>query len=292
MLSDWGDLQTLLAIANSGSLSAAARQLGTSQSTISRRLQAIERKLDRQIFVRAAGGVLSTTDAGAAVVAAADRMRSAFEEAAGYLSGLEAPLRVATCEVMARSMVVPMLASWASLRGEPADLAVHDDLFCLPDDAFDVLVTPLESAPDDMVGQRVAALQWGLFASPAYLQEHPLQTGQAGLDGHLVVRSSGSLADIAACRWFDSLGGRAILKSSSPAAQLDAAAAGAGIALLPRIIAGSDARLVELDFPGTPTSDVWMAARRAAAARPKTAAFLKWARGYFAGRSSGDGRRG
>ena len=42
MISDWNDLQTLLAIAECGSLSAAARALGVSQSTVSRRLQSIE----------------------------------------------------------------------------------------------------------------------------------------------------------------------------------------------------------------------------------------------------------
>lgn len=281
MISDWGDLQTLHAIAAAGSLSAAARRLGLSQSTISRRLQAVEQRLDQQIFVRGSDGSLSLTVAGKALVDAAERMQAAFADAARTLEAAAAPIRVATCEVVARAVVVPLLAEWSSQGMGAADVAVHDDLFMLADDAFDVLVTPLESAPEDMAGRRIARLEWCLFASPAYLARHPLDPACRNLEGVAVIHSSGSLADLAACQWFKALGGRPVLSASSPAAQLEAAAAGTGIALLPRAIATDDPRLVEIDFPGTPVSDVWMVARRASAARPKVAAFLKWSRRQF-----------
>src|SRR5690606_14666919 len=133
-----------------------------------------------------------------------------------------------------------------------------------------------------MVGQRIAVLKSGLFASPAYLSAHPLAPGQTNLAGHRVIGASGSLADIAACRWFSALGGEAAFSASSPAAQQEAAAAGSGIALLPEAVASADSRLVKIDFPGAPESDVWMVARRPVAAQPRVAAFLKWFRRRFA----------
>jgi DNA-binding transcriptional LysR family regulator len=65
----------------------------------------------------------------------------------------------------------------------------------------------------------------------------------------------------------------------------DLAAHGVGIALLPRLAAAGDRRLMELAFSGLPTSDVWMVARRAAAERRQVAAFLKWSRRNLKDRS-------
>ena len=57
---DWDDLETELAIVRGGSLSAAARALGTTQPTVGRRLEALERRLDAKLFEREAGGMRPT----------------------------------------------------------------------------------------------------------------------------------------------------------------------------------------------------------------------------------------
>jgi len=281
VISDWSDFQTVLAIARKGSLSGAARELGLSQSTVSRRLQGIERRLNRQVFVRDSGGDLSLNETGKALVAAAERMDAAFRSSAEALSGVEAPVRVATCEVVAKAFLVSTLSAWTTQTGGAADLSVHDDLFHLPDDAFDVLVTPLESAPENMVGHRVVTLNWGVYASPRYIRECGFSPGQSNLSGYRVIRSSGSLAGVAACAWFEALGGQPVFSASSPAAQMEAAAAGTGFALLPEAIAMDDPRLVRVDVDDTPTSQVWMVARRAVQEQPRVAAFLKWSRQHF-----------
>lgn len=64
MISDWSDLQTVLAISEAGSLSGAARALGVNQSTISRRLRSIEASLDRAVFARTEDGGLVPDAAG------------------------------------------------------------------------------------------------------------------------------------------------------------------------------------------------------------------------------------
>ena len=282
MISDWSDLQTILSISRAGTLSAAARELGLSQSTMSRRLQAIERRLDERIFVRRDDGTLVPTTSASALIAAAKKMQSIFVDTQSTLRAADTPVRIATCEVIAKALLNSPLSEWLGQAEASVELSVHDDLFSLADDSFDVLVTPLESAPDDMVGQRIASLKWGLFAAPDYLAARPLQPDATDLEGCRVIRSSGSLADVAACRWFNSLGGQPTLSASSPAAQQDAAAAAAGIALLPEILAQGDRRLVQIDFPGAPSSDVWMVTRRSTAMQPRVATFLKWSRRHFA----------
>ena len=71
----WDDLKTVLAIAEAGSLSGAARGLGVSHATVFRRLGAIEDRFGVKLFDRDAGGY-TPTPAGEDVAQAAKRMES------------------------------------------------------------------------------------------------------------------------------------------------------------------------------------------------------------------------
>jgi len=58
---DWDDYQYFLAVAGSGSVSAAARRLGQSHSTVLRRLDKLETALDVRLFERFQTGYVLTT---------------------------------------------------------------------------------------------------------------------------------------------------------------------------------------------------------------------------------------
>ena len=70
---DWNDLKFALAVARHGSLSAAARALGTTQPTVSRRLAGLERKTGVKLFERSKDG-LTPTQLGAALTDGLDLM--------------------------------------------------------------------------------------------------------------------------------------------------------------------------------------------------------------------------
>src|ERR1700679_3009825 len=57
---DWNDVRTYLAVAESGSLNAAARLLGMTQPTISRRMEEFEYRLKARLFERTSRGVMLT----------------------------------------------------------------------------------------------------------------------------------------------------------------------------------------------------------------------------------------
>ncbi len=281
MISDWGDLQTILSIARNGSLSAAARQLGLSQSTLSRRLQAIETRLDRQLFERGADGRFIANDTGAILIAAATRMNEDFEKANLALTGVRMPIRLASCEVVAKSIVMPMLSAWTTQNGAQVELGVYDNLFDLPSADFDVLVTPLESAPDDMIGRHIGNIQWGLYRARNARFSTTNSDCESGLDGFAVIRASGSLAEIGVYRWFTELGGSVALSASSPMAMMEGCRQGTGIALLPRGLADGDDRLERLDVASPPASHVWILVRKATARQRRVRQFLNFAYGHF-----------
>lgn len=214
------------------------------------------------------------------MIETARRIRELVGESNARLGGAVIPLRIASCEVLSRSHAAPLLAQWSAESGQPGDLSVYDNLFELPKDSFDVIVTPLESAPDDMIGRRIGRLHWGLFASEAYLAGHPFAAGSPSLAGHDVVHPSGSLAEVHPYRWLMERSGRVTFSSSSPLLQRDAAIAGAGIALLPETMVERDGSLVRLQPGGQlPITDIWMISRKDARARPSVASFLEWAHG-------------
>lgn len=64
---NWDDLKILLAVARTGSLSRAASRLEMDQSTVGRRLSALEAALDTRLFLRSSSG-LALSEAGAALL--------------------------------------------------------------------------------------------------------------------------------------------------------------------------------------------------------------------------------
>src|SRR5438128_8719024 len=60
-LNDWDDLRVFLAVARAGSFTEAARQLGTVQSTVGRRIEKLERGLGSKLFLRHRSGMKLTS---------------------------------------------------------------------------------------------------------------------------------------------------------------------------------------------------------------------------------------
>jgi DNA-binding transcriptional LysR family regulator len=92
---DWDDLKILLAVSRSGSLNAAAIQLGIDQATVSRRLAALEAALGAILFIRGRAGLSPTSAGDAAIERAieiearairlAEEVGSANQEASGLV---------------------------------------------------------------------------------------------------------------------------------------------------------------------------------------------------------------
>ncbi len=79
MALDWDDFRLLLAVAKSGSASGAGRSLGINQSTVSRRISALEQRVEVRLFEPLPSG-LALTAAGEEVLAAAERMEREVEQ--------------------------------------------------------------------------------------------------------------------------------------------------------------------------------------------------------------------
>jgi DNA-binding transcriptional LysR family regulator len=78
---EWNDFRVILALGRAGSVAGAARVLGVEGSTVSRRLAAAEQAMEAVLILRG-GRAFAFTEAGKAVLAAAETMDAAVGEAA------------------------------------------------------------------------------------------------------------------------------------------------------------------------------------------------------------------
>jgi DNA-binding transcriptional LysR family regulator len=104
MMLPWDDLQSFLAIARHGTLSAAARALGVTQTTMGRRLTAMEGRAGARLLSRTPGGFV-LTPAGEAVMGNVERIEAEALAVERRITGrdirLEGVVRVTSVEILA-----------------------------------------------------------------------------------------------------------------------------------------------------------------------------------------------
>jgi molybdate transport repressor ModE-like protein len=126
---DLAALEVLLAVARSGSLNSAARQIGISQQAVSARIRAIEAQTGVTLVLRTPRGS-SLTDEGAVIAEWAARL---LDVAAGLDAGIAAlradrrsHLRVSSSSTIAEQLLPRWLASFRAAAAEPAGGTIPD----------------------------------------------------------------------------------------------------------------------------------------------------------------------
>ncbi|MEM1005141.1 MAG: LysR family transcriptional regulator [Pseudomonadota bacterium] len=111
---DWSLIQSFLAVAETGSLSAAARQLDRSQPTLGRQIQTLEADLNVSLFDRHARG-LNLSEVGQQLLPMAQEMHGAMSAfsmvAAGQSQQLEGTVRITASVFASHHLLPPILAS-------------------------------------------------------------------------------------------------------------------------------------------------------------------------------------
>lgn len=170
---DWSRLQAFLAVAETGSLSAAARRLNASQPTIGRQVRALEAELGAALFRRQARG-MALTDTGAALLAPVQAMREGAETAALTAAGreqrLEGTVRI-TASVAMSILHLPSIL--ADLRqAEPRiqiELAPSDATSNLLFREADIAVRMYRPVQQELVTRHIGDVPISIFAARRYI---------------------------------------------------------------------------------------------------------------------------
>jgi DNA-binding transcriptional LysR family regulator len=197
-LDDWNLLRSFIAVYETGTLTEAARRLGTTQPSVGRHVRELEGSLGEALFARLPGRLRPTERAHALhnVVAA---MRASVLEAERLFADAREVLvgcvRVAASEVYATHVIAPILARLLAEQPElEIELSVSNRADNLLRRDADIAVRFFRPEQDDVIATHVGHTELGLFAHEDYLACHgepngfelPAQAFVAGFDRETV----------------------------------------------------------------------------------------------------------
>lgn len=185
---DWRALQDVVAVAETGSLSAAARRLNVSQPTVGRRIEQLEHRLGAVLFNRTAQG-LSLTKVGESILSHAKSMEEealAIERAAtGANQQLQGNVRISLVEDLGIYWLPKKLGEFHEQYPQLV-IEVHIDnqnVNLLRREA-DIAVRLARPDQADLICRKVGELNFGLYASQSYLDKHGVPEKPQDLKEH------------------------------------------------------------------------------------------------------------
>jgi DNA-binding transcriptional LysR family regulator len=251
----WQEMAVFVRVAESGSLSRAARELKLSQPSISRIVGTLEARLDTTLLLRTTRSI-SLTEAGNLYLERAKYLLAEMEEAEQATRGVDSlhgVIRLATPVLYGTRVIIPALATFLARHPDlRVEMIMSDARQNLITDGVDVAIRlavgPLE---DSTFGaRRLALVERLVVAAPAYLSAHGEPANPAELARHDCIVQHGlfgreswrfthnqtvTSVDVSAKLWINSAPGI-----------LAAAVAGLGIALATRVMAGEELRTGQL----------------------------------------------
>lgn len=266
---NWDDLRIFLAVARAGNLAKAAKKLRVDQSTVSRRIAQLEYSLGASLFERSHTG-LSLNSFGQHLLMSAEAMDNGFASLTAALdqqnSAPHGTVRIGTMEGIASlylsSRLVPFNKSFPGIIVELVTSA--QQLYVTRREA-DVFLGFFKPPGKGLDAELMGRFALHLYIADSYIERHGLPTSVEDLAQHSFVGYIDDLIQIDAVRWLEDAVERPkiVFHSSSMVAQMFAAAAGAGIVLLPefadaqrfglRRLLGDDVRI---------TRDLWLSVHR------------------------------
>ncbi|MCA6111191.1 LysR family transcriptional regulator [Bradyrhizobium cenepequi] len=188
------EYEAAVAVAKHRNFRAAALELGTSPTSLSSTIRALEARIGVQLFNRTTRSVALTATGEtfiSRVSASVTEIRQAIEEAQGKAQEPSGTLRINSSISAAHEILLPLIAEF--LRRYPAmtvDLVTETRLVDIVLKGFDAGIRVHDSVPADMVAIRLGySLDFTVVGSPDYLARHPAPTTPAELMNHCCIRA-------------------------------------------------------------------------------------------------------
>lgn len=250
-MDDWNELQLVLAVQRTGTLTGAAKMLGIDHSTAFRRLNALETRLGVRLFERLPGGAYQATPAGGRMAAAAERMEDEAlainRDIAGRDHRLSGRLRVTSSETLAYRILTRHLAAFRQAHpGIIVELVVDNRVLSLSRREADIALRPMRPKEGDLWGRKLASVAWTVYGAVGYLQGNGgTVSSLEDLRRHPLIGWEETVGGIMAADWLNRAvsGETVVYRTNSLINQFVAAKAGIGLALLPCYLGDGDSGL-------------------------------------------------
>lgn len=264
---DWTLIRSFLAVAEAGSLSAAARATGISQPTLGRHIQAIEAAVQVPLFTRTAQGQ-ALTEAGQALLPAARAMQAAAAELAltakGHAAGIEGTVRITASRVVSHVILPKVLARIrAEEPGIQIDLVPSDTTENLMFGEADIALRMYRPTQPDLVARQIGELPLGLYAARSYLDRRGRPASVDDLMHHDFIGQDRMDQIIRVMRMMGMEVGRSFfpVRCDDPLTYVELVRAGCGLGGILRAVGDAEPALERIDvIPDLPRLPVWLTA--------------------------------
>ncbi len=217
---DWDLCKTFVAVAEKGSLAAAARQLRSSHPTVGRKVAALERQLGTRLFARSDQGLVADR-AGPQIpracrcdgrCCAARGIRGVCDRPSGARRGQDIDRRDAR-RALADAAHGRFLREHDHLQIE---IITHPFPASVRRREADVVLRPVDAGDENLVGRRIGRLGTGFYVSRDYAARRKLPERRDEWKGHSVIGFADRASNADLARWSDNItrarhGGDALL---------------------------------------------------------------------------------
>ncbi len=249
---NWDFYRTLLAVLQHGSLSAAARELGLTQPTIGRHIDALEEAIGARLFVRSTNGLIAT-DAALELKPYAETLAATsaalLRTASGHRERVAGTVRISASEVIGvevlPSIIAPLMEAHPDLDIE---LSASDTVEDLLSRAADIAIRMAEPTQEALVVRRIGDIPLGFHAHRRYLERNGTPRTLADLCAHRLVGFDRQTAYVRTMvKRFPLADDLSFgFRTDSTLAQLSAIRAGLGIGICQTGLASRDPDLVHV----------------------------------------------
>lgn len=279
---DWNDLRAFLAVARGGSALAAAKALKINQTTVVRRLEALEQALGLKLVERDQAGS-RLTEAGQAILADAEQVERAAEAVARTAAlqkrGAVGTVRITCSETVANVVLTPALVDFRRLYpGLTLEVVVTDELLDLKTGEADVAIRGTGGPLDpDLFGRRLAEDSFGLYCSRAYAARRGFPETLDDLQSHSLIGGDGVMAFVPGMETMFSHAPEAEVacRCSTMTNLIASIKAGLGVGPMITVLADADPDLLRVDGPLSGSeAATWILTRSDLKDSPRVRAFI------------------
>lgn len=263
--SRWDDLRLLLAAARSGRFTLAAKSLRVAETTVGRRLRALEGRVGAKLFDRRVDGV-RLTPAGRSALEDIEAMEEAAARVERTLSGIDQRLsgtvRVTTTEGLGSYWLTPRLGEFRQRYPDIAvELLTTNEVVSLGAREADIAIRYARPLEDPLIGVKVGRVNFDLVCSREYAARRGVPNSLEGLHRHTLIDHE-PYRTIPMWRGVLEMNPNVVYQSNSTIAVVQAIRSGIGVGLIPRFALNLVTDLIVLDLALDCSLEVWLISHR------------------------------
>ncbi|MGH1485235.1 MAG: LysR family transcriptional regulator [Cellvibrionaceae bacterium] len=204
---NWELLKVFLAIAETGTLSGAAKYLGVNHSTIFRRLQTLESSVGARLLEKVNNKYI-LTQLGEDVLLESRKISDSFDRVDRQIMGADfnpkGTVRITAPYNIVNFYLSRVLADFCFQYPDIEINLLSSNLdFNLDQRQADIAIRVTASPPEHWVGRQLCQIPWKVFGSHRYIEENGLPDNLSDLKHHRLIGACGAMLKLPGFLWLD-----------------------------------------------------------------------------------------